>query len=132
VLHAHDWLATEGASTLAEAISDENETPLIVTLHASEAGRWAGWMNNPDVGPNVVLHREPERHAWHRSGDPVVYRSQAAAPAHDADAYVVHGHERTYDSLAAARNQVVIHLNPPPGGKGWQLLQWGGARNETR
>lgn len=43
VVHAHDWLVTHPAITLAEHAG----VPLVATLHATEAGRHAGWLSHP-------------------------------------------------------------------------------------
>jgi glycogen synthase len=41
VVHAHDWLVTHPAITLAEHAG----VPLVATLHATEAGRHGGWLS---------------------------------------------------------------------------------------
>jgi glycogen(starch) synthase len=41
VVHAHDWLVTHPAITLAERA----DVPLVATMHATEAGRHAGWLS---------------------------------------------------------------------------------------
>ncbi|MFC5286228.1 glycosyltransferase family 4 protein [Actinokineospora guangxiensis] len=43
VVHAHDWLVTHAAITLAEQAG----APLVATLHATEAGRHSGWLSQP-------------------------------------------------------------------------------------
>ncbi|MGQ0573124.1 MAG: glycosyltransferase family 4 protein [Pseudonocardia sp.] len=43
VVHAHDWLVAHPAITLADAL----RVPLVATLHATEAGRHAGWLSHP-------------------------------------------------------------------------------------
>jgi glycogen(starch) synthase len=43
VVHAHDWLVTHPAIALAEAF----DVPLVATIHATEAGRHAGWLSQP-------------------------------------------------------------------------------------
>ncbi len=43
VVHAHDWLVTHPAIALAEAA----HAPLVGTIHATEAGRHAGWLSHP-------------------------------------------------------------------------------------
>jgi glycogen(starch) synthase len=43
VVHAHDWLVTHPAITLADLLG----VPLVATLHATEAGRHAGWLSQP-------------------------------------------------------------------------------------
>jgi glycogen(starch) synthase len=40
VVHAHDWLVAHPAIALA----DGWRVPLVVTVHATEAGRYAGWL----------------------------------------------------------------------------------------
>lgn len=42
VVHAHDWLVTHAAI----GIADQLKAPLVVTLHATEAGRHAGWLSS--------------------------------------------------------------------------------------
>ena len=42
VVHAHDWLVAHAAIGLA----DQLDVPLVVTLHATEAGRHAGWLSS--------------------------------------------------------------------------------------
>lgn len=41
VVHAHDWLVTHPAITLAE----HTGVPLVATVHATEAGRHSGWLS---------------------------------------------------------------------------------------
>ncbi|HJQ44759.1 MAG TPA: glycosyltransferase family 4 protein [Amycolatopsis sp.] len=43
VVHAHDWLVTHPAIALADA----TRTPLVGTIHATEAGRHSGWLSHP-------------------------------------------------------------------------------------
>jgi len=43
VVHAHDWLVAHPAIALA----DVWEVPLVATMHATEAGRYAGWLSSP-------------------------------------------------------------------------------------
>ncbi|HZE49645.1 MAG TPA: glycosyltransferase family 4 protein [Jatrophihabitantaceae bacterium] len=43
VIHAHDWLVTQSAVTLAQV----TERPIIATVHATEAGRHQGWLPAP-------------------------------------------------------------------------------------
>jgi glycogen(starch) synthase len=43
VVHAHDWLVTHPAV----AIADQLGVPLVATVHATEAGRHAGWLSQP-------------------------------------------------------------------------------------
>lgn len=41
-VHAHDWLVAHPAIALAEVFG----VPLVVTVHATEAGRWGGWLSS--------------------------------------------------------------------------------------
>ncbi|MGI5125380.1 glycosyltransferase family 4 protein [Pseudonocardia sp. CA-107938] len=41
VVHAHDWLVAHPAVTLADTLG----VPLVATVHATEAGRHAGWLS---------------------------------------------------------------------------------------
>jgi glycogen(starch) synthase len=43
VVHAHDWLVAHPAIALADAL----DVPLVATFHATEAGRYAGWLSSP-------------------------------------------------------------------------------------
>jgi len=43
VVHAHDWLVAHPAIALADAL----DVPLVATFHATEAGRYAGWLATP-------------------------------------------------------------------------------------
>lgn len=43
VVHAHDWLVAHPAIALADALG----VPLVATIHATEAGRHAGWLSHP-------------------------------------------------------------------------------------
>lgn len=43
VVHAHDWLVAHPAVALADVAG----VPLVATLHATEAGRHAGWLSAP-------------------------------------------------------------------------------------
>jgi glycogen(starch) synthase len=43
VVHAHDWLVAHPAIALADAL----EVPLVATIHATEAGRYSGWLSTP-------------------------------------------------------------------------------------
>jgi glycogen synthase len=43
VVHAHDWLVAHSAIGLADALG----VPLVATIHATEAGRYAGWLSAP-------------------------------------------------------------------------------------
>jgi glycogen(starch) synthase len=49
VVHAHDWLVAQSATTLAQA----SGAPLIATMHATEAGRNQGWLPKP---LNLAIH----------------------------------------------------------------------------
>lgn len=42
VVHAHDWLVAHAAITVADLLG----VPLVATLHATEAGRHAGWLSS--------------------------------------------------------------------------------------
>lgn len=43
VVHAHDWLVAHAAIALADVLG----VPLVATIHATEAGRYAGWLSSP-------------------------------------------------------------------------------------
>ena len=43
VVHAHDWLVAQAATTLEHHLG----VPLVATLHATEAGRHQGWLPGP-------------------------------------------------------------------------------------
>ncbi|MBW0135801.1 glycosyltransferase family 4 protein [Pseudonocardia abyssalis] len=43
VVHAHDWLVAHPAIALADVLG----TPLVATIHATEAGRFNGWLSSP-------------------------------------------------------------------------------------
>jgi glycogen(starch) synthase len=43
VVHAHDWLVAHPAISLADVL----DVPLVVTIHATEAGRHSGWLSSP-------------------------------------------------------------------------------------
>jgi glycogen(starch) synthase len=43
VVHAHDWLVAHPAVALADVLA----VPLVATVHATEAGRHAGWLSSP-------------------------------------------------------------------------------------
>jgi glycogen(starch) synthase len=43
VIHAHDWLVTQCATTLAQVTG----RPIVATMHATEAGRHQGWLPAP-------------------------------------------------------------------------------------
>lgn len=42
VVHAHDWLVAHPAVALADTLG----VPLVATIHATEAGRYAGWLSS--------------------------------------------------------------------------------------
>src|SRR5699024_12205205 len=42
IVHAHDWLVAHPAIALAEQF----RVPLVSTVHATEAGRHAGWVSS--------------------------------------------------------------------------------------
>jgi len=68
VVHAHDWLVAHPAIALADALG----APLVATLHATEAGRNAGWLAQP-------LNRQVHSVEWWlaRRADTVVTCSAA-------------------------------------------------------
>ncbi len=43
VVHAHDWLVAHPAVALADVLG----VPLVATVHATEAGRYNGWLSSP-------------------------------------------------------------------------------------
>jgi glycogen(starch) synthase len=43
VVHAHDWLVAHPAIAVADTLG----VPLVATFHATEAGRYAGWLSAP-------------------------------------------------------------------------------------
>ncbi|HMA47299.1 MAG TPA: glycosyltransferase family 4 protein, partial [Frankiaceae bacterium] len=43
VLHAHDWVVGQAAATVQDVLG----LPLVVTFHATEAGRHQGWLPGP-------------------------------------------------------------------------------------
>ncbi len=43
VVHAHDWLVAHPAVALADVLA----VPLVATVHATEAGRYNGWLSAP-------------------------------------------------------------------------------------
>jgi glycogen(starch) synthase len=49
VVHAHDWLVAQSAITIAQVTG----APLVVTMHATEAGRHQGWLPRP---LNLAIH----------------------------------------------------------------------------
>jgi glycogen(starch) synthase len=49
LVHAHDWLVGQSGQTLAQATA----APLVVTVHATEAGRNQGWLPKP---LNLAIH----------------------------------------------------------------------------
>lgn len=53
VVHAHDWLVGHAAITLADAWG----VPLVATIHATEAGRHAGWLT-------TALNRQVHSTEW--------------------------------------------------------------------
>jgi glycogen(starch) synthase len=44
VVHAHDWVVAHSATA---AVTVPIDLPLVTTIHATEAGRHQGWVNNP-------------------------------------------------------------------------------------
>ena len=59
VVHAHDWLVAQSGITLAQVTG----APLVVTMHATEAGRHQGWLPKP---LNLAIH-SVERWLAHRA-----------------------------------------------------------------
>jgi glycogen synthase len=68
VVHAHDWLVAQSGVTLAQVTG----APLVVTMHATEAGRHQGWLPKP---LNLAIH-SVERWLAHRA-DAVITCSTA-------------------------------------------------------
>jgi glycogen synthase len=58
VVHAHDWVVAGAARTLRDAL----DAPLVVTVHATEAGRHQGWLPGD-------LSRAIHRTEWRLVGD---------------------------------------------------------------
>jgi glycogen(starch) synthase len=67
-VHAHDWLVAHPAIALADAL----DVPLVATIHATEAGRHAGWLSSP-------LSRQVHSTEWWlaRRADTVITCSRA-------------------------------------------------------
>src|SRR5262249_46370013 len=63
LVHGHDWLVGPAATALADAA----ETPLLVTVHATEHGRHQGWVDKP---PQSTIHALERRFA--RRADQVI------------------------------------------------------------
>jgi glycogen(starch) synthase len=59
VVHGHDWLVAQSGVTLAQVTG----APLVVTMHATEAGRHQGWLTKP---LNLAIH-SVERWLAHRA-----------------------------------------------------------------
>jgi glycogen(starch) synthase len=59
VVHGHDWLVAQSAITIAQVTG----APLVVTMHATEAGRHQGWLPRP---LNLAIH-SVERWLTHRA-----------------------------------------------------------------
>ncbi|MGH3383351.1 MAG: glycosyltransferase family 4 protein [Nocardioidaceae bacterium] len=70
VVHAHDWLVAHTAANLQAAYG----CPLVATVHATEAGRWQGWLPAP---LNRAIHTVEWWLTW--SADRVVVCSDAMA-----------------------------------------------------
>ncbi|MBW0107117.1 glycosyltransferase family 4 protein, partial [Pseudonocardia sp. KRD291] len=85
VVHAHDWLVAHPAVALA----DVTGAPLVATLHATEAGRHAGWLSAP-------LNRQVHSTEWWLANraDAVVTCSSAmrteVSTLYDLDPHRVH------------------------------------------
>ena len=73
VVHAHDWLVAQSAVTLAESV----RAPLVVTMHATEAGRHQGWLPRP---LNLAIH-SVERWLAHQSRAVITCSSAMRAEA---------------------------------------------------
>ena len=50
VVHAHDWLVAHPAIALADTFG----VPLVATFHATEAGRYAGWLYDAALPPGAL------------------------------------------------------------------------------
>jgi glycogen(starch) synthase len=116
VVHAHDWLAAHAAVTLADVAG----VPLVATIHATEAGRHAGWLSAP-------LNRQVHSVEWWLANraDTVITCSEAmrgeVATLFDLDparVAVVHngidarGWRIRKDRAAAVRAVYAPHGNP--------------------
>ena len=67
VVHAHDWLVAHPAIALADALG----VPLVATFHATEAGRYGGWLSGADQQAGAldrVVAGQPGRRADHLLG----------------------------------------------------------------
>jgi glycogen(starch) synthase len=79
VVHAHDWLVAHPAIALADVFG----VPLVATIHATEAGRYAGWLSSP-------LSRQVHSTEWWLANPPgspyctTESRRGAGAPTRDA------------------------------------------------
>ncbi len=54
VVHAHDWVVGQAAG----AVADATGLPLVVTIHATEAGRHQGWL--PSAASRAIHRAEAE------------------------------------------------------------------------
>ena len=54
VIHAHDWVTAHAAGVVRTGLG----TPLVATLHSTEAGRHQGWL------PTPLAHRVHQIEAW--------------------------------------------------------------------
>jgi len=68
VVHAHDWLVAHAAANLQAVWG----CPLVATIHATEAGRWQGWLSEP---LNRAIHTVEWWLTW--SADRVIVCSEA-------------------------------------------------------
>jgi glycogen(starch) synthase len=73
VVHAHDWLVAQSAVTLAGSVG----APVVVTMHATEAGRHQGWLPRP---LNLAIH-SVERWLAHQSSAVITCSSAMRAEA---------------------------------------------------
>src|SRR5256885_2098821 len=84
VVHAHDWLVTHPAITLAE----HAQVPLIATVHATEAGRHSGWPAQPPYQQTHSVEwglahpaQRPANRRFSRAFDSVAHASDVALAA---------------------------------------------------
>ena len=71
VVVAHDWVTAHAAVTVAEA----HGLPLVACVHATEAGRWSGWVN----GPTSTAVHTTERWLVRRASRVLTSSASAAA-----------------------------------------------------
>lgn len=82
VVHAHDWLSAEAGIALA----GQTGSPLVATIHATEAGLWNGWLTTP-----------------------------LSCARHDTEAWLVHSAARTIVCSTAMRDEVSSAFGVDPG-----------------